>query len=165
MVDSAPMPGSILIGYDGSASAAHAIRTARTLVAAHYAIVVTVWEPALPASPAMWGDGLTTEAFDPDTAQELNELTSDRAEDMARHGAEIARRAGFMAETESVADRQNVAETLAELAASHRVDAIVIGSHGHGALRARVLGSTGSRLLHHARCPVIVVPAPEPGAD
>jgi nucleotide-binding universal stress UspA family protein len=159
------VPGSILIGYDGSPSAAHAIRTARSLLAAETAIVATVWEPALPASPTVWGDGMATEALDPETAEELNELTSDRAEQLARHGAEIAREAGFEAQTESVPEEANVPETLADLAERHGVEAIVVGSHGHGSLHTRVLGSTSASLLHHARRPVVVVPAPASASD
>ncbi len=35
---------------------------------------------------------------------------------------------------------------------------IVVGSHGAGALRGIVLGSTPYKLLHHSRVPVLVVP-------
>jgi nucleotide-binding universal stress UspA family protein len=38
------------------------------------------------------------------------------------------------------------------------VDVVVCGSRGWGAVRRVVLGSTSDRLIHHARCPVIVVP-------
>jgi nucleotide-binding universal stress UspA family protein len=158
------VPGSILIGYDGSASAAHAIHIARSLTTADSAIVATVWEPALPASPTLWGD-VSGEALDAQSAEELNELTSDRAEEMARHGAELARRAGFAADTTSSPDEANVPETLADMAARLGVDAIVIGSHGHGALHTRVLGSTSTGLLNHARCPVLVVPRPDDDAS
>lgn len=40
------------------------------------------------------------------------------------------------------------------------VDLLVIGSRGWGSVRRVVLGSTGDRVVHHASCPVIVVPAP-----
>jgi nucleotide-binding universal stress UspA family protein len=38
------------------------------------------------------------------------------------------------------------------------VDVVVCGSRGWGGVRRVVLGSTSDRLIHHARCPVIVVP-------
>ena len=38
-------------------------------------------------------------------------------------------------------------------------DLIVVGATGHGSLASRVLGSTSDSLTHHARRPVIVVPA------
>ncbi len=39
-------------------------------------------------------------------------------------------------------------------------DELVLGSHGNGALRHRVLGSTAEECIRKARCPVVVVPAP-----
>lgn len=43
---------------------------------------------------------------------------------------------------------------------SRRVDAIVAGSRGWGTAKSVILGSTTDRLVHHAACPVIVVPRP-----
>ena len=40
-----------------------------------------------------------------------------------------------------------------------RADAIVIGSHGHGALYRALLGSVTEGVVRAAQCPVLVVPA------
>ncbi len=49
---------------------------------------------------------------------------------------------------------------------SKDADVLILGRHGHGtrpsALVAAVLGSVTRAVLHHARCPVEVVPAPRP---
>lgn len=39
---------------------------------------------------------------------------------------------------------------------------IVLGNKGRGAIAATVLGSVAQRCLHHARCPVVLVPAAHP---
>lgn len=49
-------------------------------------------------------------------------------------------------------------EALAGLSA--HVDLMVTGSRGWGAARRVVLGSTSDWLVHHAQCPVLVVPSP-----
>jgi nucleotide-binding universal stress UspA family protein len=41
---------------------------------------------------------------------------------------------------------------------SAAADLVVVGRHGHGVVSRVLLGSTTSYLLHHARCPVMVVP-------
>lgn len=38
------------------------------------------------------------------------------------------------------------------------LDLMLVGSRGYGPLRRTLLGSAGARLVHHAACPVIVIP-------
>jgi nucleotide-binding universal stress UspA family protein len=38
-------------------------------------------------------------------------------------------------------------------------DIIAIGSHGHGALHRALLGSVSQHVLHHARRPLLILPA------
>jgi nucleotide-binding universal stress UspA family protein len=42
------------------------------------------------------------------------------------------------------------------IGASHSAQLVVVGSHGHGAVRGALLGSAGLQLLHHAECPVLI---------
>ena len=48
---------------------------------------------------------------------------------------------------------------IAEQAERLEADYIVMGSHGHGAFYDLIVGSTTTRVLKEAKCPVIVVPA------
>ena len=57
------------------------------------------------------------------------------------------------------ADARGVASAaLLDVAEKEGADMIVVGSHGAGALRGIVLGSTPYKLLHQSRVPVLVVP-------
>ena len=40
-------------------------------------------------------------------------------------------------------------------------DMIVLGSRGTGGFARLMLGSTASQVAHHAKCPVLIVPAEE----
>ncbi len=43
------------------------------------------------------------------------------------------------------------------VSASDHARLLVIGSHGHGAFAASLLGSVSHKCIHHAQCPVVVV--------
>ena len=53
------------------------------------------------------------------------------------------------------------AELIVEQAAKLDVDMIIVGSHGHGAMRQLLLGSVSEGVLHRSKCPVLVVPTPK----
>ena len=52
-------------------------------------------------------------------------------------------------------------DVLLETAREKQAVAIVVGSHGEGAMSAAFLGSTALKLLHHSDIPVLVVPRHE----
>jgi nucleotide-binding universal stress UspA family protein len=58
------------------------------------------------------------------------------------------------------ADFGNVSEVLLRYAAT--ADQIVVGSRGNGGFKRLLLGSVSSAVVHHARCPVTVVPVERP---
>lgn len=52
--------------------------------------------------------------------------------------------------------RGEPASEILKLAEEEKVDAVVMGSHGHKGLRHALLGSTAEAVLHKARCPVMI---------
>jgi len=49
------------------------------------------------------------------------------------------------------------AQTIADQAESYGCDAIVMGTHGHGALTGLLLGSTATKVIHLVNVPVTLV--------
>lgn len=139
----------IIIGYDGSESARHAITFGGEIFAGRDAIVVTAFEDWPPVAA---GDRAASPSIDP--------ATRDQVEQLAREGAELAGSVGFNSVAQAAFVPQKPWRTLVETADEHDAALILVGSHGFGGLRALALGSVSHALVHHAHQPVLAVPAP-----
>ena len=155
--------GPIVIGYDGSPAAQHALREAGALLAPRPALVVAVWEPgaAFEMAEIPTATDLLPAPIDIRAAVEVDQAMQERAQRLAQHGAELARQAGFEADGMAVADEVSVAETIVRVARERDAAAVVVGVHGHSALADRLLGSTSQSVARHAPCPVLVDRPPE----
>jgi nucleotide-binding universal stress UspA family protein len=157
------MPGGpVVIAFDGSPSAEHAVREAGALLSGRRALVLSVWTPGvgweaveLPAASM----GLPPAALDVNAALDVDHAMLERAQRVARHGAVLADEAGFEAEPLVTADEpgRSVAETIIKVARERGAQAILVGAHGHGRVAEVMLGSTSRDLIRHADCPVVVV--------
>jgi nucleotide-binding universal stress UspA family protein len=154
--------GPVLIAYDGSPAAEHALREAGGLIGGRPALLTVVWMQGLgfelletPTSSL----GIPPATIDIRTALEMDEAMGERAQRLAEQGAHLARDVGFEAEALVVADEVevDVAETIVDVARKRDAQAIVIGAHGHGGAAEVILGSTTRSVVRHAPCPVLVV--------
>jgi nucleotide-binding universal stress UspA family protein len=151
----------VLIAYDGSPSAQHAIREAGRLLSGRQALIVVVYKQGigfelmqLPIAAV----GLPPAPIDVRTAVEVDQELGERSQKLAQQGAELAREGGFEPEALAVADDVDtpVAETIVAVARERSADAIVVGAHGHGRLTEVVLGSTSRDVIRRAPCPVVI---------
>jgi nucleotide-binding universal stress UspA family protein len=142
----------ILICYDGSDGAQRAIDAAALLLGPRRAVVLDVGPPLTIAESV-----IVTAPVTPGAAFE--ELNKDDALQRARAGAELARRAGFVAEA-----RAGLAAPTWEgiVDAADEIDAavIVLGSRGLKGAREVFEGSVSHDLAEHAGRPVLIVPPP-----
>ncbi len=63
------------------------------------------------------------------------------------------------------AEQQSIATRILEIAADHKVAALVVGKRGLGALKSMLLGSVSHTMVQHSPCPVLVVPNTEHAHD
>ena len=140
--------GPVLFAYDGSELAALAIeQAAQQLAPGRDALVVCVWQPAdvgfVPAGERH---------FDATNASEVKRA----AEETAAHGASLAEKAGFRAQSLAV----KAAPTwkgIVEAAEEHDASLIVLGSHRRRGVVGHLLGSVAAAVVTHSACSVLVV--------
>ena len=142
---------TIGVGYDGSPEAHAAARLARDLAVATGARlrVISVLEPPTP------GGGRLT--YDPYWAENADAIR----EEAQRQLDELLAELGEIASGEVV-----FGEPANELSyAANEFDLLVTGARGYGPFRCVMLGSTSSKLVHRAPCPVLVLTRTAIGED
>jgi nucleotide-binding universal stress UspA family protein len=145
----------VLVAYDGSEDAKHAIAEAAALFAARPVVILSVWQD-LTAIPSF--------AWAPASIAGLDGLLDEArrgAEKMASEGVEIARRSGLDATADTAEASGPVWDAIVRRADERDVAAIVMGSRGYGGMRSALVGSQSTGVVHHARQPVLVVRPPE----
>jgi nucleotide-binding universal stress UspA family protein len=138
----------IILATDGSETAAAATEAA--IAEAHALdaplVVVTVWDVlysqfGFPVGPVM---------------PSLDHVEHDEADKVSATAADRARAAGI--DVDVVTRRGFTVEEICRVAEEQNARMIVLGTHGWGAIRRMVFGSVSTGVLHHAPCPVLVVP-------
>lgn len=107
--------GPVVIGFDGSPSATHTVRTAGSLLAPTPTLIVVVWEAGLGFELLENPPSFTLAPLDIRAALDIDRSLYDIAQRLAETGAEIARGAGLDASALVVADEVTVADTLLRL--------------------------------------------------
>ena len=148
--------GPLILCYDGSDDARHAIRRAGRLFSGRHALVVTVWQQTvMPVSLGFAGETAAMVDF-----RELDRAAVEAGRRVADEGVRIAQDAGLVAEAAVVKAVGPIWEAIVEEADRHDAATIVMGSRGLTGLRAKLLGSVSSAVVHHADRPALIVRRP-----
>lgn len=149
------MIGKALLPTDGSETATKAIAFAEKLLEGskcHVTLLNVVEEPAY---TAFWSDGMMAPEVILPPSEELHEELKRRAETVLKEQASLLEKAGM--ETEIRVRFGNAASEILKEAEGGEYDLVIMGSHGRGVLSGFLLGSVSNRVVHHARCPVLIV--------
>jgi nucleotide-binding universal stress UspA family protein len=143
----------ILIAYDGTPAADHAIAVAGGLLGGGDARVVHVWQPV---GGPQDGPGLALPPAAVPTDDELHDQEA-QARGMAEAGAELARAAGFRAEGAAIRGAGSSARALESEIDRVRPALVVVGSRGLTGLKAVLESSVARHVGAHAKAPVLIV--------
>lgn len=146
--------GTIIVGVDGSPSSEAALDWALGEAALRASRVVALAVSALP-----WSLG-----YDPNWHADRDQVTADRRAEVEAAVAASRARVGAADDLEVEAlVHLDERPAFVLITAAADADLLVVGSRGRGGFRGLLLGSVSTACVHHAPCPVVVVPSP--GAD
>lgn len=138
----------LVLCYDGSPDAKHAIGRAGVLFPDSGAVVLTVWAPI---SGAVRSGPRRAAAAD--------------ADGVAEEGVDIARQAGLRASPLTVEATGPVWKSIIETADSLHAAIIVMGARGSRDLPAAAIGSIAGAVVHRARRPTLIIDRREAALD
>jgi nucleotide-binding universal stress UspA family protein len=133
----------VVVGIDGSEEATHALRWAADYVqrlGAGVVHAISVWH-----QPVQFGYRLSTS----DTELER------RARESLDSAVEAVRSEYPRVLLKSRLLRGHPVDEMVSV--SEQADMMVVGNQGHGAFTGMMVGSVALKLVHHARCPILVV--------
>lgn len=143
----------ILIAYDGLPDARSATDLAARLLPGSSAVVLYARQPLESVAAHLEGHPAV------EAMQGLDAATLDASERIAAEGADHARAAGLEADPRVSSTMSTASEAIVEVADEVDAALIVLGSRGRRGMRAALLGSTSTNVLHHARRPTLVIPS------
>jgi nucleotide-binding universal stress UspA family protein len=156
----------VLLCFDGSDDAAHAIAGAGRLLGPRPAVVITVLEPIRlwsPADPATLLEAPVGKLLS--KSMKLEEIAGEVAEEEVSRGVALARDAGFAAEGRIAHGKpwRAICDAGDEIDAA----AIVLGARGLSRVQSALLGSVSSSVSAHAGRPTLIVHPSRParGSD
>jgi nucleotide-binding universal stress UspA family protein len=146
--------GPLLLCYDGSADAVHAIEHAGAMFPGKRAVVAMVWERFASFDAGAWLDEIGSSTVDD---HYLDRRQAEQAARVAADGVRVAQRAGLEAEPLAVEATGPVWQAILELADEHDAATIVMGSRGLTGLRSVLHGSVSSAVADRAERPTLII--------
>ena len=145
----------IVVGTDGSATAAEAVRQAADLArlcGATLHVVCAYGSSQTASAMALTGAGMAGVAIDPVSVQQdlhsyANEVLDRATSDQLVEGVDVVRHARSGA----------ASDVLVDVAEEEKADVIVVGNKGMTGARRFLLGSVPNRVAHSAPCNVLIV--------
>jgi nucleotide-binding universal stress UspA family protein len=142
------MPG-IVVGVDGSAHSQPVLEWAMKEAAVRHAALTVLAVHQVAAS--YWTGSPIVYASDQPEAQKAGQAAEEAVSQAASHLGGAGPASVTVRAVSGVAAQELIN-------ASHDADLVVVGSRGGGGFAGLTLGSVSTQVVHHAACPVVIIP-------
>jgi nucleotide-binding universal stress UspA family protein len=140
----------IVVGIDGSHNASHALDWAMAEAAMRDADLTVIAVHSVPAG--YWTGAPVTL---PGDEHRVDEIRASAEEAVSKAASALGDKQPKSVSVVAVSDFP--ARTL--IGVSANADLMVVGSRGGGGFGSLFLGSVSNQVVHHAKCPVVVIPS------
>lgn len=156
---------TMLIAYDGTRRARHALVRAAELLRPGTVELITAWEPVTrQTARALGRTGLPQTTVEIDAEGEGTDAAQAHALGILDQGTQLARELGLNARAHLVETSGTTSQAIVDAAQELGVDVIVVGTRALSGVRSWFNSSTAEQILQNAGLPVFIVP-PEVGED
>ncbi|MBI2824473.1 MAG: universal stress protein [Planctomycetia bacterium] len=158
--DTPQAPLRVLLAWDGSPSSCAAATFAAGL---HWppdtrAVTLTVVESMLAGAVPAWLEERARSADADAMAQAwIKEHEADKQQKQAELTRFCQSLPGLFRSAAGIVSEGHAAEQILHTIAAERIDVVVLGAHGLGAIERLLIGSTSEKVMAHAPCSVLVV--------
>jgi nucleotide-binding universal stress UspA family protein len=149
--DEVPQMDKVVVTLDGSSFSERVLPYAKSLAEAIEGEMILLTVPEIP-EPEMYGAMY-------DAVKELRDKAEANAAHYLQGVASQLRDEGSNVRSVVVGSRP--ATTIVEVSEKEGADLIMLATHGRGGMDRLVVGSVADRVVHHASCPVFLVPVHE----
>lgn len=143
-------PGPVVVGVDGSANSIEALKMAMNEAQWRSVPVKAIISWQYPSSYGI--EGMSFAMTDPGLEDEARAVLANAVARACPNDADrstIEQVATFGAPSKVLID------------ASDGASLLVVGARGHGGFMGLLMGSSSTQVVHHAHCPVLIVPQPD----
>lgn len=139
---------NILVPYDLSKPSNHAFKVAMKLAKKHESQITVI--------TCVEGDPWHHKYYDSRADEELLKNQKKAAKKFLDQLVDKAKKENIPIKS-TIVKTESIVKELVEYSKSHKIDLIVMGSHGRTGLNKLILGSVANGVVQRSRCPVLIV--------
>ncbi|KAK6159821.1 hypothetical protein DH2020_003202 [Rehmannia glutinosa] len=153
---------NILVAVDEGDESAYALSWClNNLISDHNSkdiLILLFAKTPLPIYSAMDSTGYL---FSPSIIETMERCANEVAQKVMDKTTTLCKELNNQIKVETMVEHGDPRDVISEVAERLKVDLLVVGSHGYGAIKRALLGSVSNHCAQNVKCPVLIVKTPK----